>query len=162
MINIKKISLLILFYIQYPGWTSQLTTPCATPYLSVDSLSPRTMSSGWEDGLAWSALSAITQHRSISWLPSDTERDCSCCSRSLSIASESDQPPLYKSYFFGLDQVGLESDEDSGDSMDSGDSDIYHVPERTKSAPLPKISDKMSSRKTLSLRHKSCFSLEVI
>ena len=58
----------------YPGWTSQLTTPCATPYLSVDSLSPRTMSSGWEDALPWSALSSTTQDRSTSWLPTDRDR----------------------------------------------------------------------------------------
>ena len=62
LIKMKKMSLLFLLYIFYPGWTSQLTTPCATPYLSVDSLSPRTMSSGW------SGLSATTQHRSTSWL----------------------------------------------------------------------------------------------
>ena len=82
------------------------------------------------------------------------------CFRSQTITSRTDQP-LYKSYFFGLDQVGLESEEDSDDSLDM-DNDIYHIPDRTKSAPLPKISDKMSSRKTLSLRHKSCFSLKVI
>ena len=110
------------------------------------------MSSGWEDALS---LSATAKHRSERWLGNDLTNQWY-----FRYQSRTDLP-LYKSYFFGLDQVGLDSGEDSEDSIDM-DSDIYHIPDRTKSAPLPKTSDKRSSRKSLSLRHKSCFSLKVI
>ena len=101
------------------GWISQLTTPCATPELSLDSLSPRTLQD-------WSQASSHDQ-------------------------------PLYQSYFWGLDQIGLESSEDLSDDSDSVESDIYQVPDRTRSAPSRRRFDKMSVR---SNRPKSCTPLK--
>ena len=69
-------------------------------------------------------------------------------------STSSNDQPLYKSYFFGLDQVGLDSSEDLSDDSGSVESDIYQIPDRTRSAPTTRSFDKKLFRQC---RPKSCF-----
>ena len=62
--------------------------------------------------------------------------------------------PLYKSYFMGLDKVGLDDEEtswDNGWDTEDSDSDALSVPDRTQSAPHP-VRERMKRQ----LRPKSC------
>ena len=61
---------------------------------------------------------------------------------SIRIESAVSDRPLYKSYFMGLDKVGLDNEgadiEDWGDNgWDSDSDDVFAVPDRTQSAPSP-------------------------
>ena len=60
---------------------------------------------------------------------------------SIRIESAVSDRPLYKSYFMGLDKVGLDNDDidwDNGwDTGDSDSDDVFAVPDRSQSAPSP-------------------------
>ena len=79
--------------------------------------------------------------------------------RSESVASDE---PLYKSYFMGLDKVGLDNDDtdlhdnwdNDWDLEDSESDNVFAVPERTQSAPSPKREWKKRHN-----RPKTCFPL---
>ena len=130
---------MIILWRYYPGYISQLTTPCATPFLSLDNLSPRTLSDTvWndEDGLPWMSLGSAVSDR-----------------------------PLYESYYLGLDKIGLDNEENNywnhlsnNIDMDVADSesdsiDTRDVPERSQSAPLSR------TKRLRNFRPKSCFPL---
>ena len=74
-------------------------------------------------------------------------------------ASSAGDVPLYKSYFLGLDKIGLDNDDESWSSVlsDTSSDDslaIYDNLERTKSAPLKKVSKSKTTK-----RPRSCCTL---
>ena len=150
---------------------SQLTTPCATPDLSLDDLSPRTINDCWDEsiGLPWRSETAPTSRiptamgvrRPSTSRPSGSAppRVASPIDQLLSRRSSmSSDQPLYQSYCLGLDKVGLEEGEEDyfydSDFWESDDEeDIYGIPDRTQSAPAVRFGGKIN----IGSRPKTCF-----
>lgn len=157
------------------GYISELTTPCATPFLSPDDLSPRTLHELWDEslGLPWRSETAPTsrtqtaacRRRPATGRPHGSAPPRVASPIELSYtrrSSISSDQPLYQSYYLGLDKVGLEEedeefvyDSDGWDSdYDDDDDDIYGVPDRTQSAPPNQyLRVKVNGRN----RAKTCF-----
>ena len=73
----------------------------------------------------------------------EPEIPCSYLKSLSSIRMESavSDRPLYKSYFMGLDKIGLDNEgadiDDWDNGWDSDSDDVFEVPDRTQSAPSP-------------------------
>ena len=155
------------------GYISELTTPCATPFLSPDDLSPRTLHELWDEtlGLPWRSETAPTSRtqtalgrrrpatgRHLGSAPPRvaSPTDLAYTRRSSTCSEE----PLYQSYYLGLDKVGLEEDDEDfeydsdGWDSDEDDDDIFEVPDRTQSAPSGQY---LKAKRNHGSRAKTCF-----
>ena len=159
----------VTYEVSVPGYVSQLTTPCATPDLSLDDLSPRTINGPWEEsiGLPWRSETAPTSRIQTAMGVRRPPTGRPHGSAPPRVASPTDQvftrrssvssdQPLYQSYCLGLDKVGLEEVYENYDSdfWDSDEEDdIYGVRDRTQSAPSIKSEGKVN----VGSRAKTCF-----